>query len=150
MTLTKGAIRPWRTPDKRMGQYYKLVLEALCEMTGASQEAPFQDLPDEFKQKLFYGSGGKMLELGGNTGKGGRAPQIKAFEGLVPMVERQMHSSESELKKNRLKAYFARKACTTCAGARLRSEILGVTLESIVESEKREWNIEEFLSLIHI
>ena len=37
-----------------MGQYYKLVLEALCEMTGASQEAPFQDLPDEFKQKTAY------------------------------------------------------------------------------------------------
>ncbi len=147
MTLTKGAIRPWRTPDKRMGQYYKLVLEALCEMTGASQEVPFRDLPEEFKQKLFYGTGGEMLELGGNTGKGGRAPQIKAFEGLVPMVERQMESSESELKKNRLKAYFARKACTTCGGARLRPEILGVTLESTVGSEKREWNIEEFCAL---
>ena len=147
MTLAKGAVRPWRTPDKRMGQYYKLVLEALCEMTGASQETPFRDLPEEFKQKLFYGTNGVPLELGGNTGKGGRAPQIKAFEGLVPMVERQMESSASELKKNRLKAYFARKACDTCGGARLRPEILGVTLESLIESERKEWNIEEFCAL---
>lgn len=147
MTLTKGAIRPWRTPDKRMGQYYKLVLEALCEATEASQGVPFRDLPEEFKKKLFYGSDGEPLELGGTKEKGGRAPQVKAFEGLVPMVERQMQSSESELKKNRLKAYFARKPCATCKGARLRPEILGVTLQSGDGGEAREWNIEEFCAL---
>jgi excinuclease ABC subunit A len=144
MPLAKGAIRPWRTPDKRMGQYYNLVLEALCELTGASQEVPFHDLPEEFKQKLFYGTGGVPLEFGGSSGKGGRAPQIRAFEGLVPMVERQMETSASELKKNRLKAYFGRKACTNCGGARLRPEILGVTLSG---PDNREWNIEEFCSL---
>ena len=139
MTLEKGAIRPWRTPDKRMGQYYKIVLEALCEATGAAQDLPFRDLPEAFKQKLFYGTGGESLA----TGKGKGAP-IKAFEGLVPIVERQMETSASELKKNRLKAYFARKPCTSCGGARLRPEILGVTLTG---PERREWNIEEFCAL---
>jgi excinuclease ABC subunit A len=150
--LEKGAIRPWRTPDKRMGQYYKLVLEALCEATGASPEVPFRDLPEEFKQRLFYGTSGEPLELGVTKEKGGRAPQvkassIKAFEGLVPLIERQMQTSASELKKNRLKAYFARKSCTTCKGARLRPEILGVTLLSGDGADAREWNIEEFCSL---
>ena len=139
MTLAKGAIRPWRTPDKRMGQYYRVVLEALCEATGAAQDVPFRDLPEEFKQKLFYGTGGESL----NAGKG-KGAKIKAFEGLVPMVERQMETSASELKKNRLKAYFARKACSTCGGARLRPEILGVTLTG---PEGKEWNIEELCAL---
>lgn len=137
--LEKGAIRPWRTPDKRMGQYYKLVLEALCEATGAGMAVPFRDLPEKFKQQLFYGTAGESL--GGGKGKGA---QIKAFEGLVPMVERQMETSASELKKNRLKAYFSRKACATCGGARLRPEILGVTLTG---PDNREWNIEEFCAL---
>jgi excinuclease ABC subunit A len=139
MTLAKGAIRPWRTPDKRMGRYYKLVLEALCEATGAAPDVAFRDLPDEFKQKLFYGTGGEALSAG--KGKGA---QIKAFEGLVPMVERQMETSASELKKNRLKTYFARKACSTCGGARLRPEILGVTLTGPGD---KEWNIEELCAL---
>ena len=139
MTLAKGAIRPWRTPDKRMGQYYKLVLEALCEATGAAPDVAFRDLPEEFTQKLFYGTGGESL----NAGKG-KGTKIKAFEGLVPMVERQMETSASELKKNRLKAYFARKACSTCGGARLRPEILGVTLTG---PEDKEWNIEELCAL---
>lgn len=139
MTLAKGAIRPWRTPDKRMGQYYKLVLGALCEATSAAQDVPFRDLPEEFKQKLFYGTGGEAL-----SGGKGRGARIKAFEGLVPMVERQMQTSASELKKNRLKAYFARKACSTCGGARLRPEILGVTLTGPGD---KEWNIEELCAL---
>jgi excinuclease ABC subunit A len=144
MTLSKGAIRPWRTPDKRMGQYYKLVLEALCESTGASQEIPFHELPEIFKQKLFYGTGGESLVLGGKTEIKAKNSQIKAFEGLVPMVERQMETSASELKKNRLKAYFGRKACATCGGARLRPEILGVTL---TDSDGKGWNLEELCAL---
>jgi len=139
LSLEKGAIRPWRTPDKRMGQYYRQVLQALCEATGASTDVPFADLSESFKQRLFYGTGGELLA----TGKG-KAGAIKAFEGLVPMVERQMETSASELKKNRLKAYFARKPCASCGGARLRPEILGVTLTG---PERREWNIEEFCSL---
>jgi len=140
LSLRKGAIRPWRTPDKRMGQYYKQVLEALCESMGVSQEVPFRELPEGFKTKLFYGTGEEVLKLGGKT-----APKslVKAFEGLVPMIERQMETSESELKKNRLKSYFAKKPCGTCKGARLRPEILGVTLAS----GEREWNIEEFCAL---
>jgi excinuclease ABC subunit A len=133
LPMEKGAIRPWRTPDKRMGNYYRQVLEALCDITGASPELPFRDLPEPFKEKLFHGTGdGEIPKLG------------KAFEGLVPMVERQMRTSGSELKKNRLKAFFARKPCSFCGGTRLRPEILGVTVSG---ADGREWNIERFCAL---
>lgn len=140
--MQKGAIRPWRTPDKRMGQYYRAVVEALCKATGASADVPFRDLPEDFKRMLLHGTDGEGL-LPAGSGKGKPAP-IKPFEGLVPMVERQMKTSESELKKNRLKAYFARKACATCGGARLRPEILGVT---VTGPDEKEWNIEQFCAL---
>jgi len=133
LPMEKGAIRPWRTPDKRMGSYYRQVLEALCNITGASAELPFRDLPEAFKEKLFHGTGGEEIP---KLGKG--------FEGLVPMVERQMKTSESELKKNRLKAFFARKPCSLCGGTRLRPEILGVT---ITGPDGREWNIDRFCAL---
>ena len=133
MTLAKGAIRPWRTPDKRMGRFYRMVIEELCAATAASLEIPFRELPEEFKQRLFYGT--DVLSQG------------KPFEGLVSLVERQMETSGSELRKNRLKAYFARRECATCGGSRLRPEILGVTLRSEVEGVCREWNIERFCAL---
>ena len=140
LSLANGAIRPWRVPDKRMAQYYKLVLESLCQSLAVPQDLPFRDLPDEFKRKLFYGTDGESLKSPGR----GKSSQTKPFEGLVPMVERQMLSTASELKKNRLKAYFSRKVCRVCRGARLRPEILSVTLK---DSNGREWNIDGFCAL---
>lgn len=133
LPMEKGAIRPWRTPDKRMGNYYRQMLEALCQELGADTAMPFRDLPQVFKEKLFYGTGGEEIAKLG-----------KEFEGLVPMVERQMKTSESELKKNRLKAFFARKPCSLCGGTRLRPEILGVT---ITGPDAHEWNIDSFCAL---
>ena len=134
MSLAKGAIRPWRTPDKRMGKYYQQMLDALCEATGASQELPFAELSEKFKRQLFYGTGDELLA--------GRL-----FAGLIALVEHQMETSSSELKKNRLKSFFSRNTCTTCKGARLKPEILGVTILSQVEFHQQEWNIEEFCAL---
>jgi excinuclease ABC subunit A len=136
MSLAKGAIRPWRTPDKRMGKYYQQMLEALCAATGASQEVPFRDLPEEFKHQLFYGTQEALLP---SVGKAKAQP----FAGLVSLIEHQMESSSSELKKNRLKTFFSRKACGTCKGARLRPEILGVT----ICGAGQEWNIEQLCAL---
>lgn len=134
--MEKGAIRPWRTPDKRMGSYHRQVLAALCEATGAATDRPFRELPEAFKQKLFHGTGGAEV--------GGKGNGLKAFEGLVPLIERQMKTSESELRKNRLKAFFARKPCGLCGGARLRPEILGVT---VTGPDGREWNVDRFSAL---
>ena len=143
MTLAKGAIRPWRTPDKRMGKYYQQMLEALCVATGASHEVSFRELPEEFKRQLFYGTGKESL----NSVAKVKPTPGKPFEGLVALVERQMASTESELKRNRIKAFFSRKACGTCKGMRLRPEILGVTLRSTLEGVEKEWNIEELCAL---
>lgn len=137
LSLVKGAIRPWRTPDKRMGKYYQQMLETLCAATGASQEVPFRELPEEFKRQLFYGTGEVLLSTGGKS-------KAQPFSGLIALIEHQMESSESELKRNRLKAFFSRKACATCQGMRLRPEILGVTL---LGTDRKEWNIEEFCAL---
>jgi excinuclease ABC subunit A len=138
--MEKGAVRPWRTPDKRMGAYYRQVLAALAGETGAADGVPFRELPERFKELLFRGTGGQEIR----RASVGRTVAIKAFEGLVAMVERQMQTSDSELKKNRLKAFFARKPCSVCGGARLRPEILGVTVEG---PGGREWNIVSLCAL---
>lgn len=146
LTLDKGAVKPWRTPDKRMARYYEEVLDSLCAATSAARNLPFRELPESFKRGLFYGTAGDGAGIA-SKGSKSTGKEKTPFVGLVPMVIRQMETTASELKKNRLKAYFGRKACTTCGGARLRPEILGVTLESGEGSGSRAWNIEQFCAL---
>ncbi|HEY3913895.1 MAG TPA: excinuclease ABC subunit UvrA, partial [Verrucomicrobiae bacterium] len=54
----------------------------------------------------------------------------KAFEGIVPNLERLYVESESEFTKNRLKSFMNPVPCDACNGRRLKPEILAVTLGS--------------------
>jgi excinuclease ABC subunit A len=126
-SLEKGAILPWRRGGKRMIVYYKAMLKAMAEHYGASLEAPYQSLPDDFKQKLLHGTGTE--EIAFTFWRAGKASKItRPFEGVLPNMERLYAESESEFTKNRLKAFMAPQFCDACGGKRLKPEMLAVTL----------------------
>ena len=137
-TLAGGAIKPWRSPDKRMRHYYQRLLEALTLESNASMDIPFSNLPEEFKKQIFYGTGNQEVLLG--------SEKLKPFEGLVAMVERQRETSSSELTRHRLKVYFRRKECSVCHGKRLRPEILAVTIATR-NNEVQKYSIDQFCRL---
>jgi len=113
----EGAIRPGGLPTSGSGSSARC-LRCSAKRWGFPKSCLSVELPRAFKEKLFHGTGGEEIPRLG-----------KALEGLVPMVERQMRTSESELKKNRLKAFFARRAVRSLRGnASSRPEILGVTI----------------------
>jgi excinuclease ABC subunit A len=140
-TLADGAIKPWRTGNKRMRQYYAALLEGLVRDVGVPDDVSFKDLPARFTDKLFYGTGDRAIPL--NVGVGGKMVE-KPFEGLVPQMERMLEKSESEFTKNRIRAFMGAKVCATCNGMRLRPEILAVTIR---ESGGAEWNVHSFCDL---
>src|SRR4051812_48565102 len=126
-SLEKGAVLPWRRGGKRMVVYYKAMLKALAAHFGVSLETPYQELPDEFKRALLWGSGTTEIEF--TFWRAGKASTVqRPFEGVVPNLERLYHESESEFTKNRLKAFMAPQFCDACGGRRLKPEILAVRL----------------------
>jgi len=139
-TLTQGAIKPWKTGNKRMRQFYGAILEAILADTSAPLDVPFRDLPVPFKDLLFYGSKGRELASPASVEK--RA--TKPFEGLVTQMQRLFESSESELTKKRLRTFQGRQICGVCHGARLRPEILAVT---ILGAGDLSFNINELCAL---
>src|SRR5438876_12036378 len=64
----------------------------------------------------------------------------KPFEGLVPQMQRLYEETESEFTRNRIRAFMTRVPCKTCAGARLKPEILAVTIK---DRQARELNIHQ-------
>src|SRR4030095_8744648 len=62
-SLEQGAILPWRRGGKRMVSYYKNLLRAVAGHYGASVEAAYKSLPDEFKRALLHGSGAEEIEF---------------------------------------------------------------------------------------
>src|SRR5207244_731863 len=104
---------------------------------------PFGDLPETFKKALYYGTGDEVIQI--RTGPNGKSPKTeRPFEGLVPQMERLYQETESEFTRNRIRAFMTRVPCQTCHGARLKPEILAVTIK---DSEGRELNIHQFSEL---
>lgn len=138
-TLAQGAIKPWRVGHKRMRQFYGAILEGLLADTPVATDVAFKDLPEKFKKLLFHGSGDRPIS-------GPAAPERKAskpFEGLVVQMQRLFESSESEFTRKRLRAYQGRRLCGVCRGARLRPEILAVT----IAASDRPYGINQFCEL---
>ncbi|MEI8340453.1 MAG: excinuclease ABC subunit UvrA, partial [Verrucomicrobiota bacterium] len=133
-SLEDGVVAPWRKGTKRMMQYYQGLLNSLAKHYKVPTNTPFAGLPDAFKEALWYGTGDRAIEIlwGKNGGKA--APVTKPFEGVVPQMQRLYEETESEFTKNRIRAYMSRKLCEKCNGARLRPEILAVTVESCENS----------------
>jgi excinuclease ABC subunit A len=130
-TLAEGAITPWRRGTKRMRPYYRHLQGALVKHFQVDEDVPFADLPDEFKTALYFGTNGQPIEMsfGGNGEKKIRKP----FEGLVPQMQRLYEQTESEFTRNRIRAFMIREPCKLCGGARLKPEILAVTIRGATE-----------------
>jgi excinuclease ABC subunit A len=151
-SLREGAITPWRRGTKPMLAYYRTLQSALVKHFRVDDCIPFSDLPADFKKALYYGTGDEPIEIkvGGN---GKTAKSAKPFEGLVPQMERLYAETESEFTRNRIRAFMTRVPCQTCHGARLKPEILAVTIcsrspaASAGVSEKNELNIHQFSEL---
>jgi excinuclease ABC subunit A len=126
-SLEQGAVLPWRRGGKRMIVYYKAMLKAVASHYGVNLEAPYKNLPDDFKRVLMHGSG--ETEITFQFWRAGKASTVKRpFEGVLPNMERLYAESESEFTRNRLKAFMSPQFCDVCEGKRLRPEILAVTL----------------------
>ncbi len=126
-SLESGAVLPWRRGGKRMIVYYKAMLKAVAGHYGVNLEAPYKNLPDDFKRVLMHGSG--ETEITFQFWRAGKASTVnRPFEGVLPNMERLYAESESEFTRNRLKAFMSPQFCDACQGKRLRPEILAVTL----------------------
>src|ERR1700736_4554047 len=142
-SLREGAITPWRRGTKPMLAYYRSLQSALVKHFGVDDCIPFSDLPEDFKKALYYGTGDEPIQM--KLGSNGRSPKTaRPFEGLVPQMERLYEETESEFTRNRIRAFMTRVPCQTCKGARLKPEILAVTIKN---AEGRELNIHQFSEL---
>ncbi|EDY22199.1 excinuclease ABC, A subunit [Chthoniobacter flavus Ellin428] len=128
-SLTEGAVAPWAKAGKRMQGYYSGVLESLAKEYRVSMEAPYRELPEKFQQALCFGTGERVVTL--NWGENGKRTKVeKPFDGLVASLQNLYDTTESEFTRQRIRQYMSRRTCSACQGARLKPEILAVTIRS--------------------
>jgi excinuclease ABC subunit A len=142
-SLAGGAVLPWRKGNKRMQKYYAGLQDALVRHYKVSTEVSYAELPQAFKDALCFGTSDRAIEIvWGENGK--KTTVEKPFEGLVPQMERLYEQTESEFTRNRIRTFMSRRTCSVCQGARLKPEILAVTVRDL---SGRELNIRQICGL---
>jgi excinuclease ABC subunit A len=139
-TLAEGAITPWRRGTKRMQAYYRHLQGALVKHFKIDEDVPFGELPEDFKEALCFGTGDEPIEMSFSS-NGEKKRAARPFEGLIPQMQRLYEETQSEFTRNRIRAFMRRVPCKVCGGARLKPEILAVTLK---DRQGRELNIHQF------
>ena len=138
--IAQGAVRPWKQANPRMKAYYASLLAGLVSDTPAPLEQPWQDLPESFRQLVLQGSGERSIQMA----IGASRTSTKPFEGVIAQLENLYATTKSEFTRKRLRAYQGRRVCRVCHGARLKPEILAVTLRT---QDGREFGIQEMCGL---
>ena len=118
LSLAAGAIRSW---DKKNPFTFPLI-ESLAEHYGFSVDTPFEQLPDNLRHILLYGSGKEVIRFRHFSDKGGQIERNHTFEGIIPNIERRYRASDSATLREDLARYISNSTCPTCQGSRLRSE----------------------------
>ncbi|KIQ19686.1 excinuclease ABC subunit UvrA [Rhodococcus sp. MEB064] len=125
LSLADGAIAPWS-----MGQtseYFGRLLSGLADAMGFDIDMPWRKLPAKVKRAVLEGSEHQVHVRYKN--RYGRTRSYYAeFEGVMPFLHRRMDQTESEQMKERYDGYMREVDCPVCQGARLRPEILSVTI----------------------
>src|SRR5690625_2316801 len=130
LTLREGAVAAWG----QLAEYYLRMVTSLAEELEFSLDVPWKDLPKAAKKPLLHGKNHKVHVRYRN--RWGRERRYSTgFEGAIAMIERRHAETESENSRDRYEGYMREVPCETCAGARLKPEVLAVTIgdKSIAE-----------------
>ena len=126
LTLTKGAIKPWRFGSRKMITLRKNILKALSEQYSFDLKTPWADLPEEVKNFLLLGDEQKEFELKLQVGRGKAKKQV--FPGVFQDLQETMRNTSSESLRAKLLTCQYGSQCPDCRGGRLSSYARNVKL----------------------
>ena len=128
LSINEGAIQAmgWQSCNDPKSFTYA-ILNALSKAYNFSLDTPFGEYPDEIKNVLIHGTGGREVEVH-YTGQRGSGVYPVAFEGLIKNMERRYRETSSDVMKQEYEEFMRITPCKVCKGQRLKASSLAVTV----------------------
>ena len=125
LSLVDGALVPWSVGHT---SYYESVIQAIADRYEMDMETPWGELADEQRDKFLYGTDGEKIYIQYRNRMGRKRSYTTAFEGFIPNLERRYKETDSANARERIEEYMSFRPCPECGGARLKPEVLAVTV----------------------
>lgn len=122
-TLREGALAPWNPISSN---YYPQMLEQAMTEFGIDMDKPFEDLTEDERQLIFFGSEGREFHFHYENEFGGVRDIDIPFEGVVTNINRRYHETNSDFTRTQMRLYMNELTCASCHGYRLNPQALSV------------------------
>lgn len=109
LSISGGAIAPWKSESKLALQKLQKRLEPFFDKTGIRANTPLEKLTAKDRELLLYGNG-------------------KKFNGVLTLLEKEYATTTSDQRQKQLETFRGEVVCESCGGARLRPEALAVKI----------------------
>lgn len=144
LSIMEGGILPFSSMFDHETWYAKTVV-AMCNEKNINTHTSIGKLKEEERQILLYGTGNKDYQVEG-TNKYGKPTKIwQRYEGIVGNIERRYKETDSDYIKGEFEKYMRERICESCNGARLKKEVLAVTIDSKSISEITSNSVSELV-----
>ncbi|HBB02314.1 MAG: excinuclease ABC subunit A, excinuclease ABC subunit A [Candidatus Peregrinibacteria bacterium GW2011_GWF2_38_29] len=159
LTLGEGAIMPWSSTTSHL-TWYNRILEAVAKANKFSMEMPVGQLSKEAMELVLQGTGDKKytVRIGGSISRdsdddsdddiavsGFQGDYNTTFEGVIPNLERRYMETDSDYVRKKIEGFMRILECPTCHGARLKPEVLAVTIDKKSIVDVSQMSIDEAL-----
>jgi excinuclease ABC subunit A len=110
------------------GNWYEAVIQAIADKWEIDLDTPWQDLTEEQQNLFLHGTGGERVYVSYRNRMGRKRSYMLAFEGLASNLQRRYRDTDSASMRERIEEYMSFRPCPECHGARLKPEVLAVTV----------------------
>jgi excinuclease ABC subunit A len=125
LSLREEAVKPWQ----RMKATDRVdLIQALAKHYKFDIRTPYNELPEEVKRVIIYGSGNEKIRFSYDTGGDRRHIFSTPFEGVIPYLEKRLAATTSASVQDYIEKFMNMQDCPTCEGRRLKPESLHVTV----------------------
>lgn len=117
-SIQENPFRPWQ--NNRNDKHHRLLVE-FCKQTSIPLDVPFDNLTDQDKKKLLFGSSDIKLEVSFKV-NGKRRKRDIQYIGVMDFINDQL-SSESKSDYNMARQFSDEQTCSVCFGSRINNAI---------------------------
>src|ERR687885_399683 len=125
LSIDDGALVPWAVGG---AGFYESVIQAIADRYEIPTDVPWQELSEREQDYFLYGTGGDKVYVQYRNRMGRRRSYMIAFEGIVASLQRRYRETDSSSQRERIEEYMSFRPCPVCKGARLKPEVLAVTV----------------------
>ena len=124
ISINDGAISPWS--GGQSSDYFLRLLEALAKDLPFSLDVPWKKISIKAREAILNGYEYEIKMK--YKGRYGARNYSTGFEGVIPFIHRRHEETDSDYSRDKYEAYMREISCEKCNGARLKPEVLAVTI----------------------